>query len=84
MPQHKSAEKRVRQSERRRLRNKANFSKVKSVIKKVRSSTEKSTAESALKTATKVLDQMAAKGIIHKNKAASQKSKLTKHVRKVK
>lgn len=84
MPQHKSAEKRVRQSARRHARNKADISKMKSVIKKVRSSKEKEKAAAALKIAVKTLDQLSAKGIIHKNKAANQKSSLTKFVNALK
>ncbi|MBI3111287.1 MAG: 30S ribosomal protein S20 [Ignavibacteriales bacterium] len=84
MPQHKSAEKRVRQSARRHARNKADISKMKSVIKKVRSSKEKEKAAAALKIAVKTLDQLSAKGIIHKNKAANQKSSLTKYVNALK
>jgi len=84
MPQHKSAEKRVRQSARRHARNKADISKMKSVIKKVRSSKEKEKAAAALKIAIKTLDQLSAKGIIHKNKAANQKSSLTKYVNALK
>ncbi len=80
MPQHKSAEKRIRQSARRHQRNKANISKMKTLIKKVRAAKEKEKAAEALKIAVKTLDQLAAKGVIHKNKAANQKSKLTKLV----
>ncbi|MCD6115530.1 30S ribosomal protein S20 [bacterium] len=80
MPQHKSAEKRVRQNERRRLRNKIRRSIMKTAIKKVNSATEKETAVTELKKATSVIDRMALKGIIHKNKASNLKSKLTKRV----
>ena len=80
MPQHKSAEKRVRQSARRHARNKASLSKVKTLIKRVRTSKEKEKASAALKKAVKYLDQLASKGVIHRNKAANQKSKLTKWV----
>jgi len=80
MPQHKSAEKRVRQNERRRLRNKIRRSIMKTAIKKVNNATEKETAVTELKKATSVIDRMALKGIIHKNKAANLKSKLTKRV----
>jgi small subunit ribosomal protein S20 len=84
MPQHKSAEKRVRQSARRHARNKAYLSKMKTVVKKVRSLKDKEKAAAALKIAVKTLDQLAAKGVIHKNKAANQKSKLTKFVNAMK
>ncbi len=84
MPQHKSAEKRVRQSARRHARNKASLSKMKTLIRKVRSTTEKGKAATALKQAVKYLDQLAAKGLIHRNKAANQKSQLTRLVNSMK
>lgn len=84
MPQHKSAVKRVRQSVRRQVRNKADLSRIKTLIKNVRSATEKKNAEVALKIAVKFLDRIAAKGVIHRNKASNQKSKLTRFVRAMK
>ncbi len=84
MAQHKSAEKRVRQSEQRKIRNKANISKIKTLIKKVRSLKEKEKAVAALKITVKTLDQLAAKGVIHKNQASNQKSKLAKYVNTLK
>ncbi|HEY4612238.1 MAG TPA: 30S ribosomal protein S20 [Bacteroidota bacterium] len=83
MPQHKSAAKRIRSSARRRLRNKANLTRMKTLVKKVRAAKDKAAGAAALKTAVKLLDQMAAKGVIHRNKAANQKSKLTKLVNKL-
>ena len=80
MPQHKSAEKRVRQNEGRRQRNQKKRSKMKTAIKKVRNAPDKKTAEAELTNTISVLDQMAVSGIIHKNKAANLKSKLTKSV----
>ena len=84
MAQHKSAEKRSRQNVRRYARNKAVLSKMKTQIKKVRSAKEKDKAAAALKIVVKTLDQLAAKGLIHKNKAANQKSSLTKFVNNLK
>lgn len=84
MPQHKSAEKRIRQSARRRERNRASLSKMKTLIRKVRTGGDKEAASAALKAAVKLLDQLAAKGLIHKNKAANQKSRLTRHVQALK
>ena len=84
MAQHKSAEKRARQNVGRHARNKANVSKMKSLIKKVRSAKEKDKGAAALKIVVKTLDQLAAKGLIHKNKAANQKSSLTKFVNALK
>ncbi|HCA79980.1 MAG TPA: 30S ribosomal protein S20 [Bacteroidetes bacterium] len=84
MAQHKSAEKRARQNVHRHARNKAALSKLKSLIKKVRSAKEKEKGVAALKIAVKTLDQHAAKGLIHKNKASNQKSSLTKYVNSLK
>jgi len=84
MPQHKSAEKRVRQSARRAEQNKTRISKMRTLVKKVRTATAKADGTSALKVAVKYLDQIAAKGIIPKNTASNQKSRLTKFVNKLK
>ena len=84
MAQHKSAEKRSRQNVRRHARNKAALSRMKSLIRNVRSAKDKEKATTALKVAVKALDQLAAKGVIHKNKAANQKSSLAKYVRALK
>ena len=84
MAQHKSAEKRARQNVHRHARNKAALSKMKSVIRKVRAAKEKEKGAAALKIAVKTLDQFAAKGLIHKNKASNQKSSLTKYVNSLK
>ena len=84
MPRHKSAVKRVRQNARRQARNKADLSRIKTLVKNVRSATEKKNAEVALKTAVQFLDRLAAKGVIHRNKASNQKSKLTRFVRAMK
>ncbi len=84
MPQHASAEKRVRQSARRHARNKGAISKMRTLIKKVRTTKEKDKARQALRVTVKYLDQLAAKGVIHRNKAANQKSKLTKIVNAIK
>jgi len=80
MPQHKSAEKRVRQSERRRIRNKVRRSILKTAITKVKTAPDKDTAAAELKHTASVIDRMSQKGIIHKNKAANLKSKLSKRV----
>lgn len=83
MPQHASAAKRARQGVRRAARNRANLTRMKTLIKKVRSVKGKAEAAAALKAATKFLDKLASKGVIHRNKAANQKSKLTKLVNKI-
>ncbi len=83
MPQHKSAEKRVRQTKRRTEHNKTLLSKVKTLVKTVRTAKSKEEGIKALTPAVKYLDELAAKGTIHKNKASNQKSRLTKHVNKL-
>lgn len=80
MAQHRSAEKQARKSLRHRERNRHYLSMMKTSIKRVRQSKEKEKAQKALQQAAKVLDQLASKGIIHRNKAANQKSQLMKFV----
>lgn len=84
MPQHKSAEKRVRQNATRSERNKAKISRMRTLVKKVRSAKTKEDASKALTPAVKFLDKAASQGIIHKNKAANLKSSLMKQVNKAK
>lgn len=80
MPQHKSAIKRLRQDEKRKKHNNTRRSKMRTLIKKVTSSTDKQTAEKNLTEAVSLIDRLAVKGILHKNTAARKKSKLTKFV----
>lgn len=84
MAQHKSAEKRARISNRRSVRNTVWKSKMRTAIKRVRSTTERDKALVELHKTAKLLDQLAAKGIIHKNKAANNKSSLTRFVNTLK
>lgn len=80
MPQHKSAEKRMRQNEKRRERNQSHKSRVRTKIKKLRSLEDPEAARELLNDIKGELDRLAAKNIIHKNKAANKKSSLEKHV----
>jgi len=84
MAQHKSATKRARASQRRAMRNAQWKSKMRTAIKRIRSATEKERALTELTRTVKLLDQLAAKGVIHKNKAANHKSALTRFVNKIK
>lgn len=83
MPQHKSAEKRVRQTERRNKRNRARKADLKKLVKAVKAATDKDGAEKALKAVVQKLDRLSVKGIVHKNTAANRKSKLAKMVNKI-
>lgn len=80
MAQHASAEKQARKALKHRERNRHYLSMLKTAVKRVREAKEKEKAQAALKNAIKILDQFAAKGLIHKNKAANQKSQLMKLV----
>ena len=81
MAKHLSAIKAARQAQRHRVANKKVDSTLKSALKNVRAAKTKTDGETLLKATTKLLDRLAAKGNIHKNKAANQKSKLSKFVK---
>jgi small subunit ribosomal protein S20 len=80
MANHKSAKKRIRSNEKKRVMNKNNASKIKSTMKKVLDSKKPEEAEKVYKEAVALLDKSATRGRIHKNNAARKKSQLTKHV----
>lgn len=84
MAQHKSAEKRARSSKRKEARNVQWRTRMRSAIKRVRSTKDKEKARAELQKTVKLLDQLAAKGIIHKNRAANNKSRLTRLVNTLK
>lgn len=83
MPQHKSCEKRMRTSAKARSRNRAYMAKVKKAIRQVREASSQDEARKALHDAYAVLDRVAGKGIIHKNRAADKKSRLTEYVKQM-
>tara|TARA_X000001036_G_scaffold439381_1_gene490328 strand:- start:1100 stop:1351 length:252 start_codon:yes stop_codon:yes gene_type:complete len=72
--------KRVRQSNKANLVNKSYKSKISTAVKKVLIEKKKDLAEKKLNEAVKLIDKVASKGIIHKNKAANKKSSLYKHI----
>ena len=80
MPQHKSAEKRVRQTARRRERNRVYVSRMRTMIKKVENSGSKEEAVTLLNETKGLLDKLVGKGIVKPNKAANTKSKLERKV----
>jgi len=83
MAHHKSALKRIRQSRKRRLYNRANKRLVKQAIRAVREAKTHQEALQLLNKAYSVLDKVAARGVIHKNKAANHKSALAKIAKKL-
>ena len=81
----KSQIKRNRTNERRRLRNKAVKSELKTAVRRFREAADGSdaaAATTALRSATKLLDKAASKGVIHKNQAANRKSAMAQRVTK--
>jgi len=85
MPHSKSAEKRERQNERRRLRNKARYSATKTQIKKFLSAAETGSGEQVQKEyrlAVSAVDKAAKAGIFHKNRAGHMKSGLAASLKK--
>lgn len=83
MANHKSAEKRIRANEAKRVRNRYQAKTTRTVIKKLRTTTVKNDAEALLKEVSSMIDKLAKKNIIHWKKAANQKSKLSKLVNKL-
>jgi small subunit ribosomal protein S20 len=81
---HKSAQKRARQTVKRTEKNKLYKAKIRSAVKSVIGAKTKENAEKELKKAVAVLDKVSVKGIIHKNNASNKKSRLTRHVNKMK
>jgi small subunit ribosomal protein S20 len=80
MPNHKSAEKRMRQNEKRRVINRGNRTKVRTYIKKLRTALDAGKAgeiQSILPEAISVIDKSVQKGVLHANAAARYKSRLT-------
>ncbi|MDP4209464.1 MAG: 30S ribosomal protein S20 [Bacteroidota bacterium] len=80
MANHQSAEKRIRQSETNRLENKYYAKTTRNAIKKLRHTTAKAEAATLFPEVASMLDKLAKKNVIHKNKAANLKSSLAKHV----
>ncbi|MBM3162091.1 MAG: 30S ribosomal protein S20 [Chlorobi bacterium] len=82
MPLHKSAEKRLRQSERRNARNRARKKELKVVLKNMQklidSRADKSEVEAAYRSAVQKLDRLGVKRYIHANKASRKKAQLTR------
>lgn len=83
MPQHKSAAKRVRQDAKRRLRNRYQKVRVRTLIKDLRAETDPAAAATKLSTIQAQLDRLAARRIVHPNKAANTKSQLERYVQEL-
>jgi len=83
MAHHKSTQKRIQTNARDTERNRHYKSALKTQMKKVRSAETKEDGQKMFREATSLLDKLVNKGMIHKNKAANQKSKLSAFVEKL-
>lgn len=84
MANHKSSIKRIRSNDAKRLHNRYFAKTSRTAVKKLRTSTDKKEAEALLPKVSAMLDKLAKKNVIHKNKASNLKSKLTKKVNALK
>jgi small subunit ribosomal protein S20 len=80
MANHNSALKATRQSEARKESNKYHARTMRNALKNMRKTTDKAEAGELLPKLNSMLDRLAKKNIIHKNKASNLKSSITKHV----
>ena len=80
MAHHKSALKRIRQNDKRRLQNRYYKKSARTAIKNLRDLKDKEEAKTFLPKVVSMIDRLAKRGNIHRNKAANLKSGLTRHV----
>lgn len=83
MAHHLSTKKRIRQNKKRKLHNKYYAKTTRNAIKKLRNATDKKEANDLYPSVVSMLDRLAKKNIIHKNKSANLKSKLSKLVNSI-
>ncbi|NLA49889.1 MAG: 30S ribosomal protein S20 [Bacteroidales bacterium] len=84
MAYHKSAKKRIRQTETRNARNRYYAKTMRNALKTIRTSTDKTEAAELLPKMNSMLDKLAKKNVIHHRKAANLKSSVAKHVNSLK
>ena len=83
MANHQSSKKRIRQTEKRRLQNRFYAKVARNAVRKLRASSDKNEASAMLPKVSSMLDKLAKRNIIHKNKASNLKSTLTLHVNRL-
>ncbi|MBO5249648.1 MAG: 30S ribosomal protein S20 [Muribaculaceae bacterium] len=83
MANHKSSIKRIRQTESKRLHNRYYAKTARNAVRRLRKLTDKAEAQAAYSKVVAMLDKLAGKKAISKNKAANLKSKLAKHISKL-
>lgn len=84
MANHKSAEKRIRSNETKRVRNRYQAKTTRNLLRELRATKEKSKAAAMVPELSAMLDRLAKKNVIHKNKAANLKSSIQMHVNNLK
>ncbi|HOS49524.1 MAG TPA: 30S ribosomal protein S20 [Bacteroidia bacterium] len=80
MANHKSAEKRIRSNDVKRVRNRYQAKTSRNLLKELRSSKDKAEVAKMLPEVSAMLDRLAKKNVIHKNKAANLKSSMQMHL----
>ncbi|MBQ9561652.1 MAG: 30S ribosomal protein S20 [Prevotella sp.] len=83
MANHKSSEKRIRQTKVRTLKNKYYAKTMRNAVRKLRATTDKEEAVTLFPKVQKMLDKLAKKNVIHQNKASNIKSSLALHIQKL-
>ncbi|WP_085537641.1 30S ribosomal protein S20 [Massilibacteroides vaginae] len=83
MANHQSSIKRIRQTNTRRLHNRYYAKTARNAVKVLRATEDKEAARALYPKVSAMLDKLAKKNIIHKNKAGNLKSKLAKHVNRL-
>jgi small subunit ribosomal protein S20 len=83
MAHHKSAKKRIKQDEAKKLQNKYYAKTMRNAVKKLRLETNKEALSAALPKVVSMIDKLAKKNVIHPNKAANLKSSLSVHLNKI-
>lgn len=83
MAHHLSAKKRIRQDEVKNTANKYVAKTMRNAVKKLRTETDKEVAVKDLPKVVAMIDKLAKKNVIHKNKAANLKSSLAHHINKI-
>ena len=84
MANHKSAIKRIRQTETKRQKNRLQHKTTRNAIKQLKDTTSKKEAEKLFTNVSSLLDKLAKNNVIHKNKSANLKPKLASHVNSLK
>jgi len=83
MANHKSSEKRIRQTKVRTLKNKYYAKTMRNAVRKLRATTDKEEGVTLFPKVQKMLDKLAKKNVIHQNKASNIKSSLALHIQKL-